>query len=473
MKQKNRISYTSSLKNPLVWLSALLALGAAVLLFRHAGQAGIGGWERWLRGILPGLGALYFVWQLLIHGRDRLYRLTVPFWVLLLGFVFSAWALQPWYWALILTLAALVSAWLMRHCLTGTLSDWPVILLAGAWMVWAIWIDGPARQSPWESAPGWLYVLPELLLLAAYLPLCFAMKRVDDGKYHPTWGDRPDGRRLRSLDPINVVGTYIMPERNQANVFFHDRLEITALEKYIRAKRAAGFEQFSMTEALLAAYVRTVSKFPGANRFISGERIYSRGDDLQFCMTVKKEMAADAPETIIKLHLKPGDSVETVYQKYHDAINDAKKSMDLDSTFDGAANLLGMIPGLVLKFAIWLLKLLDYFGLIPGFLLEVSPFHCSIFFTAMGSLGIPAVYHHLYNFGNLPIFLAFGRKYRLNELADDGSAVSRKYMDYTFNVDERIVDGFYYAGLIKHFHKLLLHPERLDDPEMEINEDIP
>jgi len=46
-------------------------------------------------------------------------------------------------------------------------------------------------------------------------------------------------------------------------------------------------------------------------------------------------------------------------------------------------------------------------------------------------------------------------------------------MDYTFNVDERIVDGFYYATLIKYFHKLLQHPERLDDPEMEINRDIP
>ena len=476
MKQKQRISYTISRSNPLTWLSALLALAAFAGFLARAfwfRQPDTGCWALWLRDLLPALAALYFAYQLLVHGKDRCYRLCLPYWVLMLSLTFLAWSSLPWYWALLLTLAALAFGVLMHKAQTGTLAlDWLPIVLAGVWMSGLLWAHGEDLRAGFQWA-AWLRFLPELLLLAAWLPLCFAMKRVDDGKYHPTWGDRPDGRRLRSLDPINVVGTYIMPERNQANVFFHDKLEITALEKYIRAKRAAGFEQFSMTEALLAAYVRTVSKFPGANRFISGERIYSRGDDLQFCMTVKKEMAADAPETIIKLHLKPGDSVETVYQKYHDAINDAKKSMDLDSSFDGVAGLLGMIPGLVLKFAIWLLKLLDYFGLIPGFLLEVSPFHCSIFFTAMGSLGIPAVYHHLYNFGNLPIFMAFGRKYRVNELADDGSAVSRKYMDYTFNVDERIVDGFYYAGLIKYFHKLLLHPERLDDPEMEVNEDIP
>ena len=473
MKMKKRISYAVSRKNPLTWLSALLALAAAVLLVGRA-AFGIGGWERWLRGILPALGAVYFLWQLLVHGKDRVYRLTLPFWVLLLGFVFRAWGLLAWYWALALTLAALASAWLMRRCLTGTLPEWPVILLAGAWMVWALWFVGLARQSSLvDSAPGWIFALPELLLLAAYLPLCFAMKKLDDDSYHPTWGDRPDGRRLRSLSPISVVGTYIMPERNQANVMFQNKLEITALEKYIRAKRAAGWEDFGMTEVLLAAYVRTVSKFPGANRFISGEKIYSRGDDLQFCMTVKKEMIKESPDTVIKVHLRPGDSVETVYRKFHETLADAKKSMELDSDLDGAAAILGMIPGVLLKFVVWLLKLLDYFGLIPGFLLEVSPFHGSVFFTSMGSLGIPAVFHHLYNFGNLPIFLAFGCKYRVNEPDDAGNIVSHKYLDYTLNVDERIVDGFYYATMIKYFHKLLLHPERLDDAEMEINRDIP
>ena len=35
------------------------------------------------------------------------------------------------------------------------------------------------------------------------------------------------------------------------------------------------------------------------------------------------------------------------------------------------------------------------------------------------------------------------------------------------------MDGFYYAASIKYMHKLLLHPDRLDAPEMEINRDIP
>ena len=475
MKKSTRISYTRSLKNPLVWLAALLALAALAGFVSRAIGRPMGGWALWLRCILPALAALFFGYQLLVRGKDRLYRLSLPFWLLMLCFCFCAWAALPWYWALALTLAALVSGWLMHRSLSGTLrAEWLPIVLPGLWLCWIYVSKVPAFwQHPAESAPAWMDWLPEILLLCAWIPLCFAMKRVEDGKYHPTWGDRNDGRKLRSLSPISAVGTYIMPERNQANVFFRDQLEITALEKYIRGKRAQGLEQFGMTETLLAAYVRTVSKFPGANRFISGEKIYSRGGDLQFCMTVKKEMTRESPDTVIKVHLKPGDDVETVYRKFHDTLNEAKKSMELDSSLDGVAALFGMVPGVLLKFVVWLLKLLDYFGLLPRFILEVSPFHGSIFFTSMGSLGIPAVFHHLYNFGNLPIFLAFGRKYRVNETQDDGSVVSRKYMDYTFNVDERIVDGFYYATLIKYFHKLLLHPERLDDPDMEINRDIP
>ena len=476
MKQKQRISYTVSRKNPLTWLAALLALAAAVGFLGRAFAPGTSCWTRWIRDLLPGLAALYFAYQLLVHGKDRLYRLSLPFWPLAVSFAYAAWDGLAWYWALPVTLGALAAAWILRRALTGTLSfAWfpaPIVVGDGIFLLLSV-LSIPVFRQIQRETPVQGFQLAEMALLAAWLILGLAMKRVKDDKYHPTWGDRPDGRRIRSLDPISVVATYIMPERNQANVYFQDKLEITALEKYIRAKRAAGFEHFGMTEALLAAYVRTVSKYPGANRFISGEKVYSRGDDLQFCMTVKKEMSTDSPETIIKLHLSPGDSVETVYRKFHDALADAKKSMELDSSFDGTAAILGMIPGLLLKFVVWLLKLMDYFGLIPGFLLEVSPFHGSIFFTSMGSLGIPPVHHHLYNFGNLPVFLAFGKKYRVNELDDNGAAVSRKYMYYTVNVDERIVDGFYYATMLKYFHKLLLHPERLDDPEMEVNEDIP
>ena len=139
---------------------------------------------------------------------------------------------------------------------------------------------------------------------------------------------------------------------------------------------------------------------------------------------------------------------------------------------EGAAGFLTSTPRLVLRFVVGLVKLLDYFGLAPKFLLELSPFHASVYFTSMGSLGIRPVYHHLYDFGTVPAFCAFGGKRRAEELKD-GEAVERKYMDLRFNLDERICDGFYYASVIKYFLRLLSHPEVLDAAPETVEQDIP
>lgn len=212
-------------------------------------------------------------------------------------------------------------------------------------------------------------------------------------------------------------------------------------------------------------------RYPGLNRFLAGQKVYTHGDDIQYCMTIKKEMTADSPDTIVKVHLNPHDTADDVYRKLQSAVENVKNT-PLDSSFDNTAGALTLIPGVFLKFTVWLLKTLDYFGMLPKFLLEVSPFHGSLFFTSMGSLGIPPIYHHLYDFGNLPVFGAFGMKRRAVEVQEDGSVVEKKYVDIKFTMDERIVDGFYYAAFFKHYRRILAHPEILDTPPEEVLSDI-
>ena len=48
----------------------------------------------------------------------------------------------------------------------------------------------------------------------------------------------------------------------------------------------------------------------------------------------------------------------------------------------------------------------------------------------------------------------------------------RKYVDFNFVMDERIVDGFYYAAFFKHYKRILQHPEVLDSVPEEIMPDI-
>ena len=317
------------------------------------------------------------------------------------------------------------------------------------------------------------FLLPDILMIAGCILTMFAIRVHTDGKYHATWGDRNDGRRIRTLSPMAQITMYFQWERNICSNLFEESFEITHVDRYIRQKRREGLTDFGITHVLLAAYVRGVAKYPQLNRFISGQKVYSRGDDIQYCMVIKKEMTVDSPDTSIKVHLTPYDTVVDVYNKLNAAVSEVKKSQELDSSLDGLIDYLNLIPGLFLKFTVWLLKLLDYFGMLPKFLLELSPFHGSLFFTSMGSLGIRPIYHHLYDFGNLPVFGAFGCKRHANEIQDDGSVAQKKYIDVKFVLDERIVDGYYYATFFKYFRNLMRHPEILDNPPEVVNHDIP
>lgn len=283
------------------------------------------------------------------------------------------------------------------------------------------------------------------------------------------FGNRKDGRKVRSLSPYNTVSPYIMVLRSDAQNFLADKFETSAVDRYVRKKRREGLEGFGILHVILAAYIRMVSQRPGINRFISGQKIYTRRQ-IVINMVVKKRLRADEVDTVIKVAFEPSDTAEDVYRRFKSAVANALG--DSENSFDGTARMINYIPGLFKKFAVWFLKLLDYFGLLPMALINVSPFHGSMFITSMGSLGIPPIYHHLYTFGNVPVFLAFGAKRTENQLNDAGNVVKRKYIDYTFVTDERICDGFYYASGLKLFRSYLANPTVLDTPPQEVVDDI-
>lgn len=283
-------------------------------------------------------------------------------------------------------------------------------------------------------------------------------------------GDRADGRLLRSLSPMHRVEPFIMVERNDATNHIKGKVEISEVEKYIKKKREQGYKGFGLMHFVIASYVRTISQRPAVNRIVSGQRIYAR-NNIEMNMDIKKEMTIEAPDTCIKVIFNPEDTAADVYNKIKTAI-DREKGGELDSDFDNVAAALIRMPRIILKFGVWCLKTLDYFGLLPKALLSVSPFHGSFFYTSMGSLGIPPVIHHLYNFGNIPVFIATGPKLTEYEIDSKGNVVKKKYMEYIIVTDDRITDGFYYASAMKIFAGNFRHPEKLDVPPEVIYEDI-
>ncbi len=467
-----RVSYYVSRKNWLAWLAALLLIGSVIARIAYFCEKGADTQTVWLRIVLPAFAAVLYCLRMLLDGQEHFYKTARP--VLLMAAYFGICAIlsiMRLRYA-IMYCVLLFAGWLLYRLVVGGRHPRLHFALWVVLAVFASFLTYDVRRAL-QTSNAWdrFCLLYDMMMIMGVFFAVVAVREHNDGKYHPTFGDRKDGRRVRDLNPITRVGNYIMPNRNGASNALRDRVEVSEIERYIRAKRKEGLTGFGMTEVFLAAYVRIISRYPAANRFLSGQTIYSRDEDIQFCMVIKKEMTKEAPDTIIKLHLSPRDSAKDVYEKFHAAVEDVHNT-PLNSTFDDVARYINYVPGLLLKFLIWLLKTMDYFDLLPAFLLEVSPFHASVFFTSMASLGIPAITHHLYDFGNMPVFCAFGTKYREQELTPDGQILNRKYLDYTFNIDERIVDGFYYAEALKYFHRLLRDPVRLDTPPDTVVRDI-
>lgn len=473
-----RTTFGLAARCPFLWLaSLLLAAGAAliVIYFACGGSAGacLGGWRIPLLVILPAAAAVIFIAEAFIHGRDRLYKTGFA---VLLGTVYFIFRVicvyreENGYITKGLLLAGLIVwcvlclvVWELTSNAMRIKSRWPAfIAFMLPVLLHVIYIERPLFAGGVNPA-AYLWHLGSMLLLLGMAAACLGLKKFTAELYRPRRGDRPDGRLLRGLDPMNGVAIYIMPTRNGASTYYRNSFDCAKAEEYIRRKREEGLTSFGMMHLIAAAYIRVIASKPGINRFISGQRVFTRDNEVELSMVVKKDLTAEAPETVIKVVFDRGDSVEEVYRKYQAEVSAAKQT-PLDSGFDNLAWLINAVPGILKKFLVWFLKFLDYFGFLPRFLMRLSPFHGSVFITSLGSLGIQPVYHHLYDFGNIPLFIAFGARHTENEVNDSGEHVRTKYMDYTMVSDERICDGYYYSSAIKAFHRYMLNPDKLDLP---------
>ena len=284
-------------------------------------------------------------------------------------------------------------------------------------------------------------------------------------------GDRKDGRLVRTAQPMNKMMAFIMKDRADAMNYFADEMDVTETDAFCKQMIADGYEGFSFLHIMLAAYVRVISQKPALNRFISGQRIYAR-NNIEVNMTIKKDLREDSPDTCISVIFEPDDTIVDVYEKFNAAVMKEKEKEELDSGFDKTAGTLASLPRPILRAAIRILFWLDYHGWIPKSLTDLSPFHGSMIITSMGSLGIKPIYHHIYNFGNLPVFISYGIKRTAYKQKRDGSVEQRRMMDIKVVTDERICDGFYFASAFKMVRRLVEHPAVLLKRPEQIFEDI-
>lgn len=274
-------------------------------------------------------------------------------------------------------------------------------------------------------------------------------------------GDRKDGYKLRKTDPFFRVIPHIMKERSDAQVFFEDRIYLEEPNKLIRELRKEG-HKIGFLHILMASMIRTISQKPKINRFISGKKAYAR-NEIVFSLAVKKNMSPDSEETIIKLVFKPEATIYDVIGELNKKIEGNKGVTEKNET-DKVAKLMSFFPSFGIGIIMSMFRFLDNHRMLPKSLINASPFHTSCFITDLGSLGIRPVYHHLYNFGTTTIFIAFGTRSRESKIEKDLNVINKKAIDLRIVVDERVVDGYYFASAIKYAKDIMSNPIELLQP---------
>ncbi|MFA6649338.1 MAG: 2-oxo acid dehydrogenase subunit E2 [Candidatus Izemoplasmatales bacterium] len=285
------------------------------------------------------------------------------------------------------------------------------------------------------------------------------------------FGIRPDGKKIKTIDPIMKLTPHIMPQRNDAMVMSLYEINCKGMDEYIFAKRKEDIHMTYM-DILLAAIVRVLAIRPKLNRFIMNGRVFKR-NEIEVAFTIKKALKDSADETTVKLTFSGTEDLLTIHEALNKEIR-ANSVVVAENDTDKLAKLLTIVPNGLIKFLVGVLKWFDKHGMLPKSIIKLSPFHTSLFITNMKSIKMGYVFHHIYNFGTTSIFLSMGKeKYEPVVLdADEEKFGIMKIMKVGAVIDERICDGLYFGNSLREFKRLLENPVLMETPVEKRIEDI-
>lgn len=279
---------------------------------------------------------------------------------------------------------------------------------------------------------------------------------------------RADGLRIKGIDPIVQATPYIMPMRCDAQVLMKHRVDLEKLNEYIRSNSSAGSEKLTHMQVIIAAYVRAVSQTPEVNRFIMNKRYYSRNNCTVSFTMLKNPNNVDEGETAVKLWFDPYDTIYDVRDLINETIK-ANRGDQPKNFLDKLAAFIFNVPGLPTAL-VGTVRLLDRYNLCPAMLINELPFHSSMFITNTASIRLHDVNHHVYNFGNVGIFLGMGMPEKV-AVVESGEARMKRFLPVGVTVDERVCSGAHYARFFNKFRLYIEHPEMLEVPPESVKYD--
>ena len=284
------------------------------------------------------------------------------------------------------------------------------------------------------------------------------------------FGKRPDGRAIRSLEPMQQIMPYILKTRTDSMNMYEDTFACPPMDDYIKEKAAQGIK-LSYMHIIIAAIVRLIALRPQLNRFVMNGRIYAR-PKIWVSFVVHPTLHDGSVGTTIKLCFDGTETILEVAEKVNEAIQkETTKRVGENDTDKLLRVLMRNIPGPFIKLVVNTLMWMDRHNIMPKIIVDLSPFHTSFFITNLKSLGINHVYHHVYEFGTTGLFFAMGKEKQLATVQGN-EIVNQKHMGFGLVSDERFCDGLYFALSLRQLRKFMQNPKMLEEPLEKKVEDV-
>ena len=273
--------------------------------------------------------------------------------------------------------------------------------------------------------------------------------------------DRPDGRRIKNVDPMQLITGFLMKKRYDSMNMYEDAINCAAWDKYIKEKAEQGIKMGYM-HIFIAGAVRMLALKPRLNRFVMNGKLYAR-PKIWVSFTIHPELHINSPDTTIKLEFDGTESILEIADRINDAIRKETVLRTEENSTDKLARVFTSLPTCILNVVAAVLKWMDRHNILPKSIIEFSPFHTSFYITNLKSLGVNPVFHHTCEFGTNGLFFAMGKEKNV-PVAEKENVEIQKLMPFTLVSDERFCDGLYYALALREFKKIMKNPKVLEIP---------
>ncbi|MBM3268004.1 MAG: hypothetical protein FJZ01_10185 [Candidatus Sericytochromatia bacterium] len=262
---------------------------------------------------------------------------------------------------------------------------------------------------------------------------------------------RPDGSPVRDVPPTRRIMPFLMRTRNESVVYFEQEVDLTRTLLFLDEFNAdRDGKKATLFHLFLWAAVQALAARPRLNRFVMGGRLYQR-DGIWISYSAKKALADHAPIVVIKRRFDPATSFGDLVEQVQADVSEGKS--DRESHVDRELKLFLAMPGWLLALGVRLLRWADEFSLLPASFIRPDPLYASLFVANLGSVRLDSAYHHLYEYGTIPLFAVIGRKKSV--LAADGE---RTVCSIKYSLDERVEDGLYCAAALDLVKRVLEDP---------------